>query len=75
MRRLRGLSYLIILLVGVAVAVLRLDVGALAQLEALPATPPLIEEVSRLVSKHFYDRGVVERVWAIPHHAHRRPAA
>jgi carboxyl-terminal processing protease len=64
MRRLRGLRYLIILLVGVAVAVLRLDVGALAQLEALPATPPLIEEVSRLVSKHFYDRGVVERVWA-----------
>jgi Tricorn protease C1 domain len=69
MRSFRGLSHAI--LVGVmALGVLRLDIGALAQVEALPATPPLIEEVSRLVSKHFYDRETVERVWAQARAAH-----
>ena len=38
--------------------------------QALPATPPLIEEVSRLVSEHFYDRGTIERVWAEARAAH-----
>jgi carboxyl-terminal processing protease len=70
MRRLPGLSYPTILLVVVAVALLRLDLGALAKVEVVPATPLLLEEVSRLVSKHFYDRGMVERVWAQARAAH-----
>jgi hypothetical protein len=61
----RGLSHAILMVVVMAVGVLRLDIGvAFAQVEAHPATPPLIEEVSRLVGEHFYDRGAVERVWA-----------
>ena len=64
MRRLRGLTYTIVLPVLVAVALLRLDVGASAQVDAPRAAPPLIEEVSRLVREHFYDRKLVEQVWA-----------
>ena len=53
-----------------ALGVLRLDIGAFAQVEAHPATPPLIEEVAQLVSEHFYDRETVERVWAEARAAH-----
>jgi carboxyl-terminal processing protease len=70
MRRFRGLTHTIVLQVLVAVALLRLDLGVSAQFDALPATPPLIEEVSRLVSDHFYDRGTVERAWAQARAAH-----
>ena len=54
MRFFRGLSHTI-LVVAITLGVLRLDNGASAQVHALPATPPLIEEVARLVTKHFYD--------------------
>jgi carboxyl-terminal processing protease len=64
MRRFRGLTYPIVLPVLVAVALLRLDLGVLAQVDAPRTAPPLIEEVSRLVSEHFYNREAVERVWA-----------
>jgi hypothetical protein len=50
--------------VVVVVGVLRFDLGAFARVDALSAAPPLIEEGSRLVNKHFYDRETVERVWA-----------
>jgi carboxyl-terminal processing protease len=70
MRRFRGLSYPSILPVVVAVALLRSDLGVSAQVGPLPATPPLIEEVSRLISEHFYERGAVERVWAQARAAH-----
>jgi carboxyl-terminal processing protease len=70
MRRLRGLSYPTILLVVVAVALLRLDLRALAQVDARPATSPLIEEASELVTKHFYDQETVDRVWAQARAAH-----
>ena len=70
MRSFRALSHAIFVVVVVALGVLRLDIGAFAQVEALSATPPLIEEVSRLVSKHFYDRETVERVWAQARAAH-----
>ena len=64
MRSSGGLTSTILVGVVVAVGVLRLDLGAAAQVDAIPAAPPLIEEVSSLVSEHFYDRGAVERVWA-----------
>ena len=70
MRSFQALSHAIFVVVVVALGVLRLDSGAFAQVEALSATPPLIEEVSRLVSKHFYDRETVERVWAQARAAH-----
>jgi carboxyl-terminal processing protease len=71
MRRFRSLTtYPIVLPVLVAVALLRLDLGVLAQVDVPPATSPLIDEVSRLVSTHFYDRGTVERVWAQARAAH-----
>jgi carboxyl-terminal processing protease len=70
MRRFRGLAYTVVLSVLVTAALLRLDVGALAQVDAPRAAPPLIEEVSRLVSEHFYDRAVVKRVWAEARAAH-----
>ena len=70
MRSFRALSHAIFVVVVVALGVLRLESGAFAQVEALSATPPLIEEVSRLVSKHFYDRETVERVWAQARAAH-----
>jgi carboxyl-terminal processing protease len=60
----RALSHAVLVMVVVALGPLRLDIGASAQVEAPSATPPLIDEVSRLVSKHFYDRETVERVWA-----------
>jgi hypothetical protein len=59
MRSFQALSHAIFVVVVVALGVLRLDSGVFAQVEALSATPPLIEEVSRLVSKHFYDRETV----------------
>ena len=49
---------------------LRLDLGASAQIDALPPAPQPIEEVSPLVSEHFYDRGAVERVWTQARAAH-----
>jgi carboxyl-terminal processing protease len=65
MQRCRSLTHTIILAAVVVLGMLRLDLGASAQVvEARPAAPPLIEEVSRLVREHFYDRGAVERVWA-----------
>ena len=64
MRLSRRLSYPVVLVVVAAVALLRLDLGASAQVAAPSSAPPLIEEVSRLVSEHFYDRGVVQRAWA-----------
>jgi len=70
MRSFRGLSHAILVMVVIALGVLRLNSGAVAQVEAISATPPLIEEVSRLVTKHFYDRGTVERVWARARAAH-----
>jgi hypothetical protein len=70
MRSFRGLSHAIFVVVVMALGVLRLDFRAFAQIEPLSATPPLIEEVSRLVSKHFYDREAVERVWAQARAAH-----
>jgi hypothetical protein len=38
--------------------------GASAQVGTPHAAPALVEEVERLVSRHFYDRGAAERVWA-----------
>jgi carboxyl-terminal processing protease len=70
MRLFRGLSYPIVLPVVVAVALLRLDLGVSAQVEARRAAPPIIEEVSRLVREHFYDRRVVEQVWPAARAAH-----
>jgi C-terminal processing protease CtpA/Prc len=70
MRRFRGLTYAIVLPVLVAGALLRLDLGVLAQVDVPRATPPLVDEVSRLVGKHFYDRGIVARVWARARAAH-----
>jgi carboxyl-terminal processing protease len=70
MRSFRGLSHTILVVAAIALGVLRLDVGAFAQVETLSATPPLIEEVSPLVSKQFYDRETVERVWAQARAAH-----
>ena len=70
MRSFRGLSHTILVLGAMAVGVVGLDIGASAQVNALPATPPLIEEVSHLVSKHFYDREAVERVWVQARTAH-----
>jgi carboxyl-terminal processing protease len=60
------------ILVGVAMAVgvLGLDLGVSAQVDAPPTAPPPIEEVSRLVSEHFYDREAVERVWTQAHAEH-----
>jgi carboxyl-terminal processing protease len=71
MRLSRRLSCPVVLVVVVAGALLRLDLGASAQVEAPSSAPPLIEEVSRLVSEHFYDRGAVQRVWggALARHA------
>jgi carboxyl-terminal processing protease len=70
MRSFRGLSHASLVVVVMALGVLRLDIGAFAQVEPLSATPPLIEEVTRLVSKHFYDRETVERGWAQARAAH-----
>jgi carboxyl-terminal processing protease len=70
MRSFRGLSHAILVAAVVALGMLRLASGAFAQVNALPATPPLIEEVSRLVTKHFYDREAVERIWAQARAAH-----
>jgi carboxyl-terminal processing protease len=70
MRFSRRLTPAILVGVVAAVGVLRFDRGASAEVDALPAAPPLIEEVSRLVSEHFYDRAVVERVWAEARAAH-----
>jgi carboxyl-terminal processing protease len=70
MRSFRRLSHAILVVAVVAVGMLRLAIGAFAQINAFPATPPLIEEVSRLVSKHFYDRETVERVWNQARAAH-----
>jgi carboxyl-terminal processing protease len=64
MRLSRRLSYPVVLVVVAAIALLQLDVGASAQVEAPSSAPPPIEEVSRLVSEHFYDPGVVQRAWA-----------
>jgi carboxyl-terminal processing protease len=65
MQRCRSLTHAISLAAVVVLGMLRLDLGAPAQVvEARPAAPPLIEEVSRLVREHFYDPGAVERVWA-----------
>jgi carboxyl-terminal processing protease len=61
-RAYRQLRRSFILAVVVTVGPIWLDVGALAQ--APRAAPALIEEVGRLVNRHFYDRDVVERVWA-----------
>ena len=67
----RSLTPTIILAAVVVLGTLRLDLGASVQVvEARPAAPPLIEEVSRLVSEHFYDPGVVEQVWARARAAH-----
>jgi carboxyl-terminal processing protease len=70
MRSSRVLSHTILVLAAMAVGVLGLEIGAAAQVNAPPVTPPVIEEVSRLVSKHFYDREAVERSWAQAHAAH-----
>jgi carboxyl-terminal processing protease len=71
MRRFRSLTtYPIVLPVVVAIGLLRLAVDAFAQVDAVPAAPPLIDEVSRLVSDHFYDPAAVERVWAQARPAH-----
>jgi carboxyl-terminal processing protease len=61
----RGSRNLTITLVLAAVAsgLLRPDPVA-AQVAAPAAAPPLIGEVGRLVSRHFYDPGTVERLWA-----------
>jgi carboxyl-terminal processing protease len=64
MRAYRHLSRSILLAAVVAVGLARPDLGASAQLEAPRAAPALVEEVGRLVSRHFYDRDAVERVWA-----------
>ena len=64
MRAYRHLSGSIILAVVVTVGLVGLDLGASAQVEAPRAAPALVEEVGRFVSRHFYDRGAVERVWA-----------
>jgi carboxyl-terminal processing protease len=70
MRSSRRLTRTILVGVVVALGVLRFDHGASAQVDAFSAAPPLIEEVSRLVSEHFYDRAAVERVWAEARLAH-----
>jgi carboxyl-terminal processing protease len=50
--------------VVVTVGLMALDRGASAQVEAPRAAPALVEEVGRLVNRHFYDRDAVERDWA-----------
>jgi carboxyl-terminal processing protease len=70
MRSSRRLTRTILVGVVLAIGVLRFDRGASAQVDALLAAPPLIEEVSCLVTEHFYDRGAVERVWAQARAAH-----
>jgi hypothetical protein len=62
MRCLLGPAHTIVLTVIVAVGLVQPDLGASAQVSAPVATPPLIEEVSQLVTQHFYDREAVERV-------------
>jgi carboxyl-terminal processing protease len=69
-RAYRPLSRSIILAVAVTVGLVALDVGASAQIEAPRATPALIKEVGRLVNRHFYDRGAVERIWPEARMAH-----
>jgi carboxyl-terminal processing protease len=48
----------------VAVGLVGLDLSASAQVEAPRAAPALVEEIGRLVSRHFYDQDAVERDWA-----------
>src|ERR671919_175817 len=64
LRAYRNLSRSIILAVVLTIGLVGLDPGASAQVRAPHAAPALVEEVGRLVSRHFYDRGAVERVWA-----------
>src|SRR5919106_2589617 len=64
LRACRHLSRSVILTVVLMIGLVGLDRGASAQVRAPHATPALVEEVGRLVSRHFYDRGAVERVWA-----------
>jgi hypothetical protein len=49
--------------VVVTVGLVRLGSGALAQVEAARAAPGLVEEVGRLVSRHFHDGDAADRVW------------
>ena len=60
----RPLTQILILAMVVAVGLPRLHLGASAQVNAPRAAPVLIEEVERLVSRHFYDRDAVERIWS-----------
>jgi len=62
MRRSPNLTITLVL-AAVASGLLRPDPVA-AQVAAPVAAPPLIGEVGRLVSRHFYNPGTVERLWA-----------
>jgi len=62
MRRSRNLTITLVL-AAVASGLVRPDPVA-AQVAAPVAAPPLLGEVGRLVSRHFYDPGTVERLWA-----------
>ena len=63
MRACRHLSRSIFLAVVVA-GLMSLVPGVSAQVAAPRPEPALVAEVGRLVSRHFYDRDAVERVWA-----------
>ena len=52
-----------LLAVVVTVGLVGLDDSAAAQIEAPRAALALVEEVGRLLRRHFYDRDAVERVW------------
>ena len=64
MRAYRYLSGSILLAVVVTVGLMGLDLGASAQVEAPRAAPALVDEIGRLVSRHFYNRDAVGRDWA-----------
>lgn len=68
MHDLRRLTAIVALVAVITVDHVRADPGALAQ--APGAEPHLIEEVGRLLRRHFYDREAVERVWSQARAAH-----
>ncbi len=70
MHNLRYLTCSLALAMAITAGLLRLDLAASAQVVAPPATPALVEEVSRLVSRNFYDRDAVAQVWRDARAAH-----
>ena len=69
-RHVRQLTWSLVPLVVIADGLLRPDSAASAQVGGPPPAPALVEEVSRLVTRHFYDREVVQDVWRDARAAH-----